>query len=123
MATPPRLTQLRCPMCAACHWVIDHDFRTEGGDDVSYADRQYRCPHCACEHTGYVVVRQSSPSFLMNPHTASRAEHEEFYPVLKRWFPTHPALSVLESINLAALDALDARLAALKKKLAGGNAS
>jgi hypothetical protein len=59
----------------------------------------------------------------MSPHTASRAEHEEFYPVLKSWFPTHPVLSVLESIDPADLDALDAKLAALGKKLAGGNAS
>lgn len=55
MATPARVIQLKCPGCAASHWVFDSDYRGMGGEFVPFEQREYRSPHCGVTGTGYQV--------------------------------------------------------------------
>ena len=52
MATPVRLVKLKCPRCAASHWVVDNDFRglgLLGHRELDYDERAYHCPQCGKE--------------------------------------------------------------------------
>jgi hypothetical protein len=98
MATPPRLVELKCPMCHAHHWEIDNDYRGAelvGAKELSYAERTYRCPACGTSGTGYQVGRKSPPEFFLQPHPMYRMTVEEFdhwVAVLREHFPDHPRL-------------------------------
>ena len=97
MATPPRLSEVRCPQCASTHWIIDSDFRGIGGEDadVAYDDRTYSCPRCYYIGPTFVIVRQSPPAFLIGPHQLypmKDSDTAHWLSILRKEFPDHPRL-------------------------------
>lgn len=96
--TPPRLTQLRCPACAAAHWTIDSDFGGIYGVFDDYLEREYRCPACGYAGAGHAVLQQSPPEFLLQPHPMypmRRKEFDHWAEVLRTHFPGHPLMPKL----------------------------
>jgi hypothetical protein len=96
MATPPRLTELKCPQCSEVHWEIDHDYRGMCGEEEPYESRVYGCPHCLARLPGFEVLRQSPPEFLLQPHDLypmTRKEFNYWLEILKAEFPDHPMSS------------------------------
>jgi hypothetical protein len=98
MATPPRLVELKCPVCHAHHWEIDCDYRGAelvGQKELSYAERTYRCRPCGTSGTGYQVGQKSPPAFFLQPHPMYPMTVEEFdhwVAVVRENFPDHPRL-------------------------------
>ena len=80
MSTPPRLVRVKCPNCAASHWVVNCDFPGEGTPwlDLPYEARTYQCPHCGNTGAGYQVQEKSPAEFLMQPHEMYPMGEEEF---------------------------------------------
>lgn len=95
MATPPRLTELKCPGCSNAHWEIDHDHRGMHGEEEPYESRLYQCPTCVKVLSGFQVLRQSPPGFLLQPSDSGPMTRKEFrywLGILKEEFPDHPRL-------------------------------
>ena len=96
VATPPRLVKLQCPACHVHHWEIDHDYRGESGpQELSYAERNYRCPACGTMGTGYLVGDKSPPACFLQPHPMypmSVDEFDRWVAVLRENFPHDPRL-------------------------------
>jgi DNA-directed RNA polymerase subunit RPC12/RpoP len=99
--TPARLVEIECPNCRHRHWVIDHDFRGMGGTghvELAYEDRRYECPSCGGARTGWAVIQNSPPEFLLQPHDLypmTPSEFDHWVTILKANFPTHPRLADL----------------------------
>ena len=96
--TPPRLVQLKCPNCATTNWTIECDYRGIGGTDVDYPERDYKCPTCGYAEAGYIVVQQSPPEFLLQPHPMypmSQKDFDYWAEILQTNFPDHPMVQQL----------------------------
>lgn len=96
--TPPRLTELECPVCHAASWVLDSDDRGIEGSHLSYNERDYRCSRCSHQGHGWKLRRQSPPEFLPQPHRLypmTQAAFDYWVEILRRHFPEHPKLSRL----------------------------
>src|SRR6187401_3021856 len=91
--TPPRLSELQCPSCTASTWIIASDHGGLGGVSVPYSERVYSCRGCGQRGSGWRVMRQSPPEFLMQPHPMypmSRKAFAHWVAILKAEFPDHP---------------------------------
>jgi hypothetical protein len=67
-----------------------------GGEEESYESRVYTCPQCHAHLSGFEVLRQSPPEFLLQPHDLypmTRKEFNYWLAILKKEFPDHPYLS------------------------------
>lgn len=101
MATPPRLVELKCPVCQHHHWVIDHDYRGSelfGDRELSYDERTYDCPFCSASGTGYQVIQKSPPAFLLQPHDLypmSVRKFAHWFSIFRTQFPTHEKLGTV----------------------------
>jgi hypothetical protein len=99
--TPPILAELKCPRCSEVHWVIDHEFRGPavlGGTELGWEEREYVCPRCRYEGTGYTRGRRSPPEFFLQPHPMfpmTRVDFEYWVSVLRQHFPDDPSLGHL----------------------------
>lgn len=98
MSTPARLVRLKCPNCAAYHWVIDCDFPGEGTPwlDLPYEARTYACPHCSREGKGHQVQEKSPPEFFVQPHNMYPMDPQDFekwVAILREHFSDHPKLA------------------------------
>jgi hypothetical protein len=64
----------------------------------AYAERAYACRGCGVEGTGWQVLQQAPPEFLLQPHDMypmTQAEFDRWVGVLRAHFPRHPRLSEL----------------------------
>src|SRR5690348_11213188 len=96
--TPPRLSELTCPICSATAWVIDSDYRGIVGRRLPYQERDYRCFVCGHGGRGWTLLRQSPAEFLLQPHRLypmTQAAFDSWVEILRRHFPEHPRLSQL----------------------------
>jgi hypothetical protein len=98
MSTPARLVRLKCPNCAASHWVIDCDFPGEGTPwlDLPYEKRTYPCPHCCRDSAGHQVKEKSPPEFFVQPHELypiAPQEFEKWLAILREHFPDNSMLA------------------------------
>jgi hypothetical protein len=97
--TPPSLIEFACPSCNATHWEIDSEY--PGADLVGervleYSEREYACPACRGRHTGWRIVQESPPEFLLQPHPMypmTRQAFSYWARVLQENFPDHPLVS------------------------------
>jgi len=95
--TPPRLTQLKCPNCRRCSWVIDANFRGVPDKHLSWEQRTYNC-RCSFSGCGWSIRQQSPPEFLLQPHDLYPMTQQAFdywVGILRAHFPDHPLLSQL----------------------------
>jgi hypothetical protein len=96
--TPPRLTELACPVCHAVTWVIDSDDRGIDGSCLQYNERDYRCSRCRHQGQGWKLLRQSPPEFLLQPHSMypmTQAAFDDWVEILRSHFPEHPKVNRL----------------------------
>jgi hypothetical protein len=96
--TPPRLNQLKCPACQRTSWIIDSDFRGMG-EDIPYSERPYLCRGCTRTGSGWTLLQQSPPAFLLQPSTLypmTRDEFDHWVAILRDHFPDHSRLSQLD---------------------------
>ena len=96
--TPSRLNELSCPNCGHTNWIIDSDYRGTDGLILPYALREYSCSECGNTGTGWKLIRQSPPEFLLQPHDMypmTQAEFDRWVAILKTHFPDHPLLAEL----------------------------
>ena len=71
MATPVRLVKLKCPRCAASHWVVDSDFRgssLSGQKEFDYDERTYPFPQCGETGPGFQVQKKTPVSLTLRAH-------------------------------------------------------
>jgi len=71
MATPVRLVKLKCPRCAASHWVVDNDFRglgLLGQRELDYDERAYHCPQCGEGGSGFQVQKKTPVALTLRGH-------------------------------------------------------
>ena len=101
MATPPRLVHLKCE-CGSDHWTIDSDFRGMGGihdpPELRYDKRAYACPSCSQTRSGFMVLEQSPPEFLQQPHPLypmSQSDFDHWASNLREHFPDVPQVQKL----------------------------
>jgi hypothetical protein len=93
--TPPRLTELECPVCHATTWEIDSDYRGIDGKWLPYDERVYPCSSCRYEGQNWKLLRQSPPEFLLQPHPLypmGQAAFDYWVDILREHFPEHPAI-------------------------------
>src|SRR5712692_4952086 len=101
--TPPRLIEFACPSCRATHWEIDSDYRGAdlvGQRELSYPEREYSCPVCKRDQTGWRLIRASPPEFLRQPHPMypmSGRAFNQWARILREQFPDHPCVTRLGS--------------------------
>lgn len=98
MATPAQLFELRCPDCNKTHWEIDNAYRGMDGKKTQFSKCPYFCPHCDYSREGYVVLQESPPHFLLQPHPIFPMTKQDFgywVDILEREFPSHPRLKEL----------------------------
>jgi hypothetical protein len=96
--TPPRLTEVQCPVCQQASWVIDSDDRGMDDAELPYCDRQYVCGGCHHDGPGWTVGQQSPPEFLLQPHDLypmTQAAFDHWVGILRLHFPSHPVLTAL----------------------------
>ena len=97
--TPNRLSEIACPRCHETHWIIDSDYRGMGGLDATYEERDYPCPSCGQEGSGWTVLVQSPSSFFLQPHDMYPMTQDEFdrwAAILRAHFPDHPFVANLD---------------------------
>lgn len=71
MATPARLVKLKCPRCAASHWVVDNDFRGSsllGQRELDYDERACHCPQCGEVGSGFQVQKKTPVALTLRVH-------------------------------------------------------
>ena len=69
MATPVRLVKLKCPGCAASHWVVDNDFYSYDLSNYrDYDERSYECPQCGLIGRGFQVQKKTPPALTVHAH-------------------------------------------------------
>ena len=94
------MTELRCPACSNVHWVIDSDYRWEGGPEEPYEERLYRCPSCMRKRVGHAVHRQAPPEFFLQPsplYPMTLSEFGRWLKIFIKHFPDDPRLQRLGS--------------------------
>jgi len=95
--TPPRLTEVSCPICKQTSWFIDSDYRGMDDPMVPYDQRVYPCSRCSNTGRGWTLIQQSPPVFLLQPHSSpmTRADFDYWVAILQANFPDHPRLAEL----------------------------
>jgi len=92
MATPLRLSELRCPRCEQPAWVMDNDYRGMDGVMVPYSERDYPCTVCGHRGPGWRLLQQAPPEFLLQPHSLypmTQSDFDHWIEILKQHFPDH----------------------------------
>jgi hypothetical protein len=93
--TPPRLNELECPRCGRASWIFDSDFRGMDGGWIPYDRRFYKCGACGLVGSGWKLLQQSPPAFLLQPHQLypmTQAEFDHWVGILRANFPGSPRL-------------------------------
>ena len=60
-----------------------------------YEERRYRCTACGVTRTGYEVIEESPPEFVLQPHQLypmNEADFERWLAVVRSHFPDYPLL-------------------------------